>query len=65
MSRPNYDYIAEDGEPIPTRAQILAARVVLKGTLRLGREVPPGIVRDANWPLKDAAPPPEADRPAS
>lgn len=65
MSRTNYDCIAEDGEPIPTRAQIYAARAVLKGSRRLGRDVEPGILRDANWPIENAAPYPEDDRSAS
>ena len=58
------DYIAEDGEPIPTRLEILAARGVLKASRLLGRDVEPGILRDASWPLGDAAPYPE-DRTAS
>ena len=53
------EYIAPDGEPIPTRAQIHAARAVLKASRRLGREVRPGIIRDAEWPLEEAAPYPE------
>jgi len=55
QSRP----IAEDGEPIPTRIEILAARGLIKTRRLLGRDVPPGIIRDANWLLQDAAPYPE------
>lgn len=50
------DRMASDGEPIPTRAQIYAARVVMKGNRRLGRDLPPGVIRDAEWPLVEVAP---------
>jgi len=58
------DYIAPDGEPIPTRLEILAARGLITVNRRLGREIPDWVFRDAEWPLEDAAPYPK-DRSAS
>ena len=56
--------MADDGRPIPRRDEIFAARGLIEASRVLGRRIPPEIIRDANWPLEDAAPYPE-DRTAS
>jgi hypothetical protein len=48
-----------DDDDAPTHAEIYAARALVKGNRRLGRETPPDVIRDAEWPLEEAAPYPE------
>jgi hypothetical protein len=44
---------------IPTRIQILASRGLVKLGKKLNRPVPEDVLRDAAWPLEEAAPYPE------
>jgi hypothetical protein len=43
-----------DADRVPTTTQVLAARVIVAGSRRLGEEVEPEIIRDAEWPLEKA-----------
>jgi hypothetical protein len=49
----------------PTRAEILAARAMIKLGKKMGRPVTEDVIRDAAWPLSEAAPYPEDTRSAS
>jgi hypothetical protein len=50
---------------VPTRIQILAAQGLVMLGKKLNRPVPEDVVRDAEWPLDEAAPYPEDTRSAS
>lgn len=50
---------------IPTRVQILAAQGLVKLGKKRGWPVPDDVVRDAEWPMDEAAPYPEERRRAS
>jgi hypothetical protein len=50
-------------ERVPTRVQILASRGLVISLGRLGRSIPPDVIRDAEWPLEEAAPYPEKESP--
>ena len=41
---------------VPNRTQICAAQGLVSALERLGREVPSDVIRDAEWPIEDAAP---------
>lgn len=50
---------------IPTRIQILAAQGLVILGKKLNRPVSEDVIRDAEWPLDEAAPYPEERRRAS
>jgi hypothetical protein len=48
-----------ESDYVPTRIEILAAQALVKAGRRLGWEVSPEVLHDAEWPLEKAAPYPE------